>query len=61
LFGFVVVIPGYHSVGAPDTKLLFPGFQIGIREGANLVYETKNVEIISTLHIVCIFMSREVF
>jgi hypothetical protein len=24
----------YHSVGTPDTKLLFPGFQIGVREGA---------------------------
>jgi hypothetical protein len=34
LNGIDVLVPAYHSVGAPDTKLLFPGFQIGVREGA---------------------------
>jgi hypothetical protein len=37
LNGIDVLIPGYHSIGAPDTKLLFPGFQIGVREGATLI------------------------
>jgi hypothetical protein len=34
LNGIEWLLPSYHCFGAPDNKLLFLGFQTGIREGA---------------------------